>query len=90
MIKIEYEPLEILGRGISSVVRRCLKRDTGEEFAVKVIDLLQEEAPQVEEVHNEIELLRRLHGGPNIIELFDVYETETYVFLGNGVSFCIS
>ena len=38
---LEYEPLEVLGRGISSVVRRCLKRDTGEQFAVKIIDLLQ-------------------------------------------------
>jgi len=77
----EYEPLEILGCGISSVVRRCLHRDTGDEFAVKIIDLLQEEAPAIDEVHNEIELLHELNNGPNIIELFDVYETQTYVFL---------
>ena len=78
----EYEPLEILGCGISSVVRRCLHRDSGDEFAVKIIDLLQEEAPAIDEVHNEIELLHELNNGPNIIELFDVYETQTYVFLG--------
>ena len=43
---------------------------------------MTEEAPAIEEVHNEIELLHELNNGPNIIELFDVYETQTYVFLG--------
>lgn len=46
--------MDVLGRGISSVVRRCLNRESGHEFAVKIIDLLQEEAPTIEEVQNEV------------------------------------
>lgn len=77
----DYEPLEILGRGLSSVVRRCLNRETHDEYAVKIIDLLQEEAPTIDEVQNEIDLLNELDGAPYVIHLFDVYQTETYVFL---------
>jgi len=77
----DYEPLELLGRGISSVVRRCLHRESGKAFAVKIIDLLQEEAPTIEEVQNEIDLLHELAGSRFVIDLFDVYQTETYVFL---------
>ena len=51
---LDYEPLEILGRGLSSVVRRCLNRETHDEYAVKIIDLLQEEAPTIDEVQNEV------------------------------------
>ena len=78
----EYDPLDVLGKGISSVVRRCLNRITGSEYAVKIIDLLADQAPTILEVQNEISLLKELRGGPNIIELYDVYETKTYVFLG--------
>lgn len=77
----EYDPLDVLGKGISSVVRRCLNRITGSEYAVKIIDLLADQAPTILEVQNEISLLKELRGGPNIIELYDVYETKTYVFL---------
>ena len=35
----------------------------------------------------QISLLNELRGGPNIIELYDVYETETYVFLVKFISY---
>lgn len=35
----KYEPREQLGEGISSIVRRCINRQTGKEYAVKIIDL---------------------------------------------------
>ena len=34
-----YEAMEVLGRGVSSIVRKCIKKSTGEVFAVKIIDL---------------------------------------------------
>ena len=35
-VRLEYEPLEVLGSGISSVVRRCLNRINGSEYAGKI------------------------------------------------------
>ncbi|XP_078490822.1 phosphorylase b kinase gamma catalytic chain, skeletal muscle/heart isoform [Ciona intestinalis] len=81
----KYEPKEILGRGVSSCVRRCVEKKTRGEFAVKIIDLtdgsnkISEELRQV--THNEINILKEVSGHVHIIELVDVFETSTFIFL---------
>uniref|UniRef100_A0A6M2DL72 phosphorylase kinase n=1 Tax=Xenopsylla cheopis TaxID=163159 RepID=A0A6M2DL72_XENCH len=87
----KYEPKEILGRGISSTVRRCIEKDTGKEFAAKIIDLGVDgcgdevSAPEYktmkESTHQEVNILRHVLGHPYIIELQDVFESDTFIFL---------
>lgn len=83
----KYEPKEILGKGLSSVVRRCLCKNTGEEFAVKIMDIsdkgiVDEDGLGLrEQVQREAEILRRVSGHPNIVTLHDVYESRTFIFL---------
>ncbi|CAM9242000.1 unnamed protein product [Lampetra fluviatilis] len=83
----KYNPMEILGRGVSSVVRRCVSKATGGEFAVKIIDLAAEllDAEQVDEIrsstHTEVDILRRVAGHPHIIQLIDCFESSTVIFL---------
>lgn len=38
----KYDPKDIIGRGVSSVVRRCVHRATGDEFAVKIMEVSAE------------------------------------------------
>ncbi|XP_055863218.1 phosphorylase b kinase gamma catalytic chain, skeletal muscle/heart isoform-like isoform X1 [Biomphalaria glabrata] len=82
-----YEIKEVLGKGISSTVRRVVEKTTGQEFAVKIIDISGEkgESSQVEQTkkdtYREIRILRMCGGHPNIIELHDVFETPTFIFL---------
>lgn len=61
-------------RGVSSVVRRCVNKHTGQEFAVKIIEITAEKltAQQLKEVKNstlkEIHVLNVLKGHPSISE----------------------
>ncbi|KAJ8921202.1 hypothetical protein NQ315_013674 [Exocentrus adspersus] len=80
----KYEPKEILGRGISSTVRRCIEKETGKEFAAKIIDLSSDGANDgstFEATQQEIDILRHVAGHPYIIELQDVFESTTFIFL---------
>ncbi|XP_060533371.1 phosphorylase b kinase gamma catalytic chain, liver/testis isoform isoform X1 [Cylas formicarius] len=76
----KYEPKEILGRGISSTVRRCIEKETGKEFAAKIIDLSNDDS-SLEATRQEISILRIVAGHPYIIELQDVFESSTFIFL---------
>ena len=83
----KYEPKEVLGKGLSSVVRRCICKHTGEEFAVKIMDVsdtdfVDEDGFTLrEQIHREADALKRVSGHPNIVTLHDVYESETFIFL---------
>lgn len=62
------------GRGVSSVVRRCVHRATGREFAVKIMEVTAERLSpeQLEEVREatrrETHILRQVAGHPHISE----------------------
>ncbi|XP_069991347.1 phosphorylase b kinase gamma catalytic chain, skeletal muscle/heart isoform isoform X4 [Penaeus vannamei] len=78
----KYEPKEVLGRGGCSVVRRCIEKETGQQFAAKIIDLSDSSTDGVyEATMREVEVLRLVAGHPFIIELHDVFESSTFIFL---------
>jgi len=81
-----YQPMEVLGRGVSSVVRRMIYRKSGQSFAVKIIDVSKDivDADGLnlrEQTVREINILRLVGGHENVIELLDVFDTPTFVFL---------
>lgn len=82
----KYEPKEILGRGVSSTVRRCIHKETGQEYAAKIIDISSDTEGSgptslYQATKREIEVLRKVAGHPYIIELHDVFESTTFIFL---------
>ncbi|XP_049614650.1 phosphorylase b kinase gamma catalytic chain, liver/testis isoform [Syngnathus scovelli] len=83
----KYDPKEVIGRGVSSVVRRCVHRHTGQELAVKIIEITSEKMTiqQLEEVRTstlkEIQVLNMVKGHSSIITLVDSYESTTFIFL---------
>ncbi|CAL4122233.1 unnamed protein product, partial [Meganyctiphanes norvegica] len=78
----KYEPKEVLGRGGCSVVRKCIDKETGKEYAAKIIDLSDDSEVNVKDTTlREIHILRIVAGQPYIIELHDVFESSTFIFL---------
>jgi len=74
-----YEPKEVLGKGISSVVRRCVEKSTGKEYAAKIVEYNGPESR--ESTIREIEIMRLIGGHANIIEIHETYESESFVFI---------
>ncbi|XP_040297076.1 phosphorylase b kinase gamma catalytic chain, liver/testis isoform [Bufo bufo] len=83
----KYDPKEIIGRGVSSTVRRCIHRDTRRQYAVKIIEVTPERMSpeQLQEVRlstaKEMEILHQVSQHPFIITLIDSYESSTFIFL---------
>lgn len=90
-------------RGVSSTVRRCVEKETGHEYAAKIIDVsadLEDSQGMTlrQATIREISILRLVAGHPYIsmnylnysqcnsnllflVELHDVFESSTYIFL---------
>lgn len=68
------QPHPSFHRGISSTVRRCIEKETGREFAAKIIDLAMDSSAEsamnqmMEGTRQEIAMLRHVMGHPYISE----------------------
>jgi phosphorylase kinase gamma subunit len=75
----KYELKDVLGKGISSVVRKCIEKSSGKEYAVKIVEY---SGPEVKEsTLREIEIMKLIGGHPNIIEIHDTFESDSFVFI---------
>lgn len=84
----DYEIGEQLGRGTFSVVRKCTYRATGEQRAVKVIDVKRFRLGstfRATSVLDEVRILRTLNH-PNIIHVYGAYESSNYDGTSSGSS----
>lgn len=59
----------ILGDGTFSVCRKCRHKQTGKEYAVKIVS-------RKIDCTREIQLLRMCQGHPNIVKLHEVFHDE--------------
>ncbi|KAI1718149.1 protein kinase domain-containing protein [Ditylenchus destructor] len=80
-----YDVEEEMGSGQFAVVKKVVKRATGEQFAAKYIKKRRYANSRrgVARLHieREVEVLRSIGGHPNVIELFEVFETPNEVIL---------
>lgn len=79
----KYQLMEVLGVGSTSTCHKCIDKQTGLNYACKVIDkrVIEDRFQgMMEQFYTEIEALRELQH-PNIIQLFNVYITEEKIFI---------
>ncbi|XP_039677692.1 calcium/calmodulin-dependent protein kinase type II delta 1 chain isoform X3 [Perca fluviatilis] len=76
----EYQLYEELGKGAFSVVRRCLKISTGQEYAAKIINTKKLSARDHQKLEREARICRLLKH-PNIVRLHDSISEEGFHYL---------
>ncbi|XP_035462415.2 serine/threonine-protein kinase DCLK2-like [Scophthalmus maximus] len=79
IINDKYKVGKVIGDGNFAVVKECVERSTGQEFALKVIDKARCSGKE-HLIENEVAVLRRVRH-PSIIELIEVDETPSQLFL---------
>ncbi|KAF6735259.1 Serine/threonine-protein kinase DCLK2 [Oryzias melastigma] len=79
IINEKYKVGKVIGDGNFAVVKECVERATGQEFALKIIDKARC-CGKEHLIENEVAVLRRVRH-PSIIQLIEVDETPTQLFL---------
>jgi len=75
-----YELKEELGKGAFSVVKRCVQRHTGLEFAAKIINTKKLSARDFQKLEREARICRNLQH-PNIVRLHENIQEEFFHYL---------
>uniref|UniRef100_A0A8C9SLR4 Peripheral plasma membrane protein CASK n=1 Tax=Scleropages formosus TaxID=113540 RepID=A0A8C9SLR4_SCLFO len=83
-----YELCEVIGKGPFSVVRRCINRETGQQFAVKIVDVakftsspgLSTEGKDPTHSHLEASICHMLKH-PHIVELLETYSSDGMLYM---------
>ncbi|XP_035272749.1 serine/threonine-protein kinase DCLK2-like isoform X4 [Anguilla anguilla] len=75
----KYRVGKVIGDGNFAVVKECVERSTGKEFALKIIDKAKCSGKE-HLIENEVAVLRRVKH-PNIIMLIEEVDTPTELYL---------
>eukprot|EP00071_Canis_lupus_P058397 XP_861937.2 peripheral plasma membrane protein CASK isoform X6 [Canis lupus familiaris] len=78
-----YELCEVIGKGPFSVVRRCINRETGQQFAVKIVDVAKcTSSPglSTEDLKREASICHMLKH-PHIVELLETYSSDGMLYM---------
>uniref|UniRef100_A0A2I3MJ73 Peripheral plasma membrane protein CASK n=1 Tax=Papio anubis TaxID=9555 RepID=A0A2I3MJ73_PAPAN len=74
---------ELIGKGPFSVVRRCINRETGQQFAVKIVDVAKfTSSPglSTEDLKREASICHMLKH-PHIVELLETYSSDGMLYM---------
>nr|KAF6491840.1 calcium/calmodulin dependent serine protein kinase [Molossus molossus] len=84
-----YELCEVIGKGPFSVVRRCINRETGQQFAVKIVDVAKftsspglstEGKRWISNLKREASICHMLKH-PHIVELLETYSSDGMLYM---------
>jgi calcium-dependent protein kinase len=76
----EFDETAELGAGSTGVVCRAVRKEDGEVFALKVINLNKVEEEHHAQLRSEIEILKSLDH-PNIVKLFETFEHDNVLYM---------
>ncbi|KAF8394281.1 hypothetical protein HHK36_020487 [Tetracentron sinense] len=78
----DYQVCEEIGRGRFGTVSRCFSPESGDFFACKSIDKrLLTDSIDRECIEKEAKIMQLVSGNPNVVQIFDVYEDDSYLHM---------
>ncbi|KAJ3129412.1 hypothetical protein HK098_001513, partial [Nowakowskiella sp. JEL0407] len=80
LLNTHYEMVDVIGSGGYGEVWTGVKRETGEIFAVKEINMSRLSTKEKTAIRSEIEILNQLEH-PNVIHIVDHYEDENVLYI---------
>ncbi|XP_054451041.1 serine/threonine-protein kinase DCLK3 [Pteronotus mesoamericanus] len=78
-VEKQYETGRVIGDGNFAIVKECRHRDTGQAYAMKIIDKSKLKGKE-DMIDSEILIIQSL-SHPNIVKLHEVYETDMEIYL---------
>ncbi|XP_017303785.2 peripheral plasma membrane protein CASK isoform X2 [Diaphorina citri] len=78
-----YDVCEVIGKGPFSLVRRCIHRQTGQQFAVKIVDVGKFTASpglSTSDLKREATICHMLKH-PHVVELLETYSSEGMLYM---------
>ncbi|XP_063696373.1 serine/threonine-protein kinase SIK2 isoform X2 [Culicoides brevitarsis] len=75
-----YDIEKTIGKGNFAVVKLARHRVTKNEVAIKIIDKSQLDENNLQKVHREVDIMKRLDH-PHIIKLYQVMETSSMIYI---------
>ncbi|XP_072117742.1 serine/threonine-protein kinase 17B-like [Mobula birostris] len=70
-----------LGRGKFAVVRKCVEKATGKEYAAKFVKKRRRGLDCRSDIIHEIAVLEMAKSNPHVVDLYEVYETNNDIIL---------
>jgi len=75
-----YEVGDMLGSGMSGAVHVVRRKETGDTFAMKTVNMNRILPEALEDLRSEIQLLKEIDH-PNVIKLYETYEDKRHMYL---------
>lgn len=76
----KYKVREKLGRGAFATVRKAIKKETGEHFALKVVRKKGMDEYNLKALESEVNIMQQIHH-PNIVVLHDLFDTPNHLHM---------
>ena len=71
---------EVLGEGMSCVVRTCIHRASKRKLALKAVKKNRLQREKIMDMRREIEIMKALDH-PNIVKLYQTFEDHSYIYM---------
>ncbi|KPI89883.1 putative protein kinase [Leptomonas seymouri] len=76
-----YSLGEQLGKGAYAVVFQCTHRETGDVYAVKIVDKKKAGPKDIDDIKHEINVMGHIGYHPHVVQMIEYFSTENHLYI---------